>query len=91
MSLHITDEAMTSTTTSHTARRTTGTTTWAVSWLGDRQLTRNQATTAMTLAEFVAAGVTSPAHRHWPHVKNWAAELGLSGQVAVQLAAEVSR
>lgn len=88
MSLRITDAHMTSSVTGHTADRKTGTTTWSVSWLGDRQLTRNQATTAMTLAEFVAAGVVSPAHKHWPHMKTWAAELGLTADNAVYLIKE---
>lgn len=83
MSLCITDALMTSSVTSHTARRTTGTTTWSVSWLGDRQLTRNEATTAMTLAEFVAAGVVSPSHKQWPAMKTWAAELGLTANDAI--------
>lgn len=92
MSLRITDQAITSTVTGHTARRGDGGQ-WVVSWLPAPALPldRNAAITAMTLAEFVAAGAGNPAHRHWPHVRNWAAELGLSGEVAAQLAAEACR
>ncbi|MGH3876045.1 MAG: hypothetical protein ACRDSK_03310 [Actinophytocola sp.] len=56
---------------------------WRVSWLPGRTVSRNQATTALVLAEFVTAGATRPAHRHWPHVQGWAAELDLTGAEAV--------
>jgi hypothetical protein len=57
--------------------------TWCVSWLPGRELSRNQAITAMTLAEFVAGGVTSPEHRKWTVMHGWAAELGLTAPDAV--------
>jgi hypothetical protein len=89
VSLRIDDALMSSSVTGHTARMTTGTT-WSVSWLGDRQLTRNQAITALTLAELVAAGVIGPAHKQWPHIKTFAAELDLTGDDAVYLIREHS-
>ena len=49
---------------------------------------RNQAITALTLAELVAAGVCNPAHKQWPHVQNFAAELGLTADNAVYLVKE---
>lgn len=50
-----TDGAMTSGITRHTAERIAGDgDTWVVSWLSGRRLSRNQATTAMVLAEYVA-------------------------------------
>jgi hypothetical protein len=61
--------------------------TWAVSWLPDRTLDRNQAITAMTVAEVVATNelwCTSP---WWPFLDVWAAELGLTGPNAVVRAA----
>jgi hypothetical protein len=44
---------------------------WVVSWLPERLLTRNEAITAMTLAERVTAGQVDG------QVDSWAAELGL--------------
>nr|WP_042198356.1 hypothetical protein [Kibdelosporangium sp. MJ126-NF4]CEL23346.1 hypothetical protein [Kibdelosporangium sp. MJ126-NF4]CTQ94508.1 hypothetical protein [Kibdelosporangium sp. MJ126-NF4] len=83
MSLRITDTAMTSTATEHTARLVDAELgLWTVTWLGDRyQLGRNQAISAMTLAEAVAGGV-SPSSPEWPHVVGWANELGLAAQWA---------
>lgn len=56
---------------------------WRVSWLTDRTVSYNQATTALVLAQFVTAGVTGPGHRYWAHVVGWAAELGLTAAEAV--------
>ena len=56
---------------------------WRVSWLPGRTVSHNQATTALVLALHVTAGATSPAHRHWPHVVGWAAELDLTAEQAV--------
>ena len=45
---------------------------------------RNEATSAMVLAETVAATPDlGPGHRMWPFVGSWAAELGLSADEAV--------
>lgn len=90
MSLRIEDALMTSSVTGHTARLSTDTTAWTVSWLGDRLLTRNQAITALTLAELVAAGVIGTANKRWPHIKSFAAELDLTAEDAVYLIRENS-
>ena len=59
MALTINDRTMTSDRTHHTARLAPGEQhQWEVSWLPGRRLTRNQAITAMTLAE-----ESSPADR----------------------------
>jgi len=64
--------------------------TWWVSWLPGRELSRSHAITAMTLAEAVAAmqeegrtAVVDHTHRLWPHIDQWADELGLTGPEAV--------
>jgi hypothetical protein len=59
---------------------------WVVSWLTSRLLTRSQAVTAMTLAETAARGVDS---RMWPHIRGWAAELGLVMDEALALLASL--
>lgn len=59
---------------------------WSVSWLPGRALTRNQAITAMTIAEAVKTHTDDLAHNQsqlWGHIDGWAAELGLSGPHAV--------
>ena len=58
MNIKITDQAMTSDTTPHSTHPAGNG--WAVTWLPGRVLTRNQAITAMVLAETVADGVTTP-------------------------------
>ena len=98
MALTITDEIMRSTDTRHNAcRLPTGAdpeaNVWAVSWLPGRRLTRNQAVTAMTIAETIgripaSAGPEAYSDRLWLHVDGWAAELGLSGPEAVALVSE---
>ncbi|SDJ22025.1 hypothetical protein SAMN05192558_109314 [Actinokineospora alba] len=55
---------------------------WVVSWLPHLQVTRDQAITAVTLAEVVAQGV-EPGDRLWPVIVSWASELGLTGPDAV--------
>ncbi|HZN71534.1 MAG TPA: hypothetical protein VFC00_07610 [Micromonosporaceae bacterium] len=81
MGVHIGATAMTGATTRHHAEAAPGE--WRVTWLPDRLLTRNQAVTAMVLAEAVAATTVTSEHRLWPHIDAWAAELGLSGPAAV--------
>lgn len=57
---------------------------WRVSWFPERPLGRNEATTAMVLAEVVSAiGERHQEHPRWPFIESWAAELGLSGPRAV--------
>lgn len=87
MALIITDTLMSSNTTPHTAKfhpdaAADGNGAWVVSWLpGRRLLTRNQAITALTLAE----SINNP--RMAPHMANWAAELDLDLDDALQAVA----
>ena len=81
MRLWITDRLMCSEVSAHTARVVEGG--WELSWLPGRVVSRDQAVTGMTLAQ-MAPGV-GPGSRVGPHVRVWAAELGLSGPDAVAL------
>lgn len=89
MATTITDVLMTSDQTPHTAQwsqhaAADGKGAWVVSWLPQRLLTRDQAITAMTLAEVVATQDVSTGP--WLlHVEGWAGELGLTAQQAVAL------
>jgi hypothetical protein len=67
MPVTIHDRTMTSDRTPHAARR----------------LTRNEAITAMTLAE--ACGTTAPPERNrlWPHIRGWTGELGITADHAI--------
>lgn len=61
---------------------------WAVTWLPGRDLTRNQAISAMSIAEWVGqipahAGPEGYSEKFWLHIDGWAAELGLTGADAV--------
>ena len=86
MPLTITDDLITSDGTAHTARPISGhPDAWQVTWLPGQMISRNGAVTAMVLAEAASRG-PRPGHRIWPHVCNWAAELGLSGPAALALA-----
>lgn len=89
MAITITDERMTSDQTCHKARHSPyaaadGQGAWIVSWLPLRLLDRNQAITALTLAEVVATRELPSESRWWPVVNAWAAELSLSGADAVR-------
>lgn len=81
MATTITDVLMTSDQTPHTAQwsqhaAADGKGAWVVSWLsGRRLLTRDQAITAMTLAEMVAAEDPQPTAAWWSLVEELAAEL----------------
>lgn len=82
MATTITEDSMTSDQTRHTAARTADG--WAVTWLPGRVLDRNQAVTAMTIAESVDAALDPhTTNRVWPHIGGWADELGLSDVDAV--------
>jgi hypothetical protein len=81
MNIKITDEAMTSNTTPHSAQAEGDG--WTVTWLPGRVLTRNQATTAMVLAETVAGGVSDHTDKRWLFIEGWANELGITGTDAV--------
>jgi hypothetical protein len=85
MATRITDAAMTSDQTPHSAQAAPGGG-WAVTWLPGRTLTRDQAITAMTIAEVVrthADELADPNARLWLHIDGWAAEVGLTGPEAV--------
>jgi hypothetical protein len=83
MALIITGTTMTSDRSVHTARRSPGPEQgWKVSWLPGQALDRTAATTAMVLADTAAVGLRE-GHRLWPHIQNWAAELGLTGPDAI--------
>jgi hypothetical protein len=84
MPVTIHDRTMTSDRTLHAARLTRGTQHHReVSWLPGRRLTRNEAITAMTLAE--ACSTTAPPERNrlWPHIQGWAGELGITADHAI--------
>jgi hypothetical protein len=83
MSLTITDTTMTSDQTAHTARHAPGGHGWEVSWLPGQILDRNTAITAMTLADTAAEPDLHEGHRLWPHIRGWAAELGLTAPGAI--------
>jgi hypothetical protein len=93
--LTITDSEMSSDSTRHRAAVVPGAvieggpTAWSVTWLPGRLLLRNQAITAMTIAEVAAAhdyGRADDDSKWRLHVDGWAAELGLSGPQATALA-----
>ena len=81
MNIRITDEPMISDTTPHSAR--TEGDGWTVTWLPGRVLTRNQATTAMVLAETIAGGIGNHTDKRWLFIEGWANELGITGAYAV--------
>lgn len=89
MTLTIDDDHIRSDHTMHTARPASGTRhAWEVSWLPGRLLDRNTAITAMTLADMAGPGDLHTRQRLWPHIENWAAELGLTGSDALNRAAQ---
>lgn len=80
----ITDRLMSSTSTPHTARRVQlAPERWRASWLPARVLSRNQAITAITIAELATEGLTAgglrPDSPAWPLINQLAAELDLTG------------
>lgn len=77
-----------STATRHLAWANAAETGWFVTWLGVRLVNRDQAVTAVTLAELVDAGASGPKHRDWPLLCGLAAELGITGGEAVRLVKE---
>jgi len=84
MALTINDRDMTSDQTPHAARPAPGADHhWEVSWLPGRRLTRNEAITAMVLAETAGTAGTSERDRMRPFILGWADELGLTASQAV--------
>ena len=88
MQLTITDTYMRGTGTRHSAKRTDGGNGWEVTWLPGRVLTRNQAITAMTIADIVATCDMMSDSPMWPFIDSWAGELGMSGPQAVSWSSE---
>jgi len=92
MALTILDDSMSSDRSPHTARRAPYMPSlWEVSWLPGRYLGRNEAITAMVLADTTASGDVHPGDRLWPHVRGWAAELRLTTSDAVTKTANPPR
>ena len=84
MTLTINDTTITSDRTPHAARLASGEQRhWEVSWLPGRRVTRNEAITAMTLAEASNPAEARDRNRRWPHIRGWAAELGITADQAV--------
>lgn len=92
-SINIYDTEITSNTTTHTAtaRPLPGQpATWTVTWLLGRVLTRNEAITAMTIAETTAtpADPRNAAEDRRLNLESWAAELGLSADEVTEMSSE---
>jgi hypothetical protein len=84
MTLTINDTTMTSDQSPHTARQAPGRPHhWEVTWLPGQTLDRNTTITAMILADTAAQSDLHEGHRLWPHIQNWAAELGLAAPDAI--------
>jgi hypothetical protein len=81
VSIILSEALMHSDSTPHAARRQ-GDGTWRVTWLPDRTLSRDQALTAMKLAELIDAGLER-GNRHWPSIDSLAAELGMFSPAAI--------
>jgi hypothetical protein len=64
---------------------------WEVSWLPGRELTRNQAITAMVLTDYVEHQPPEPESPRWTCVEGWADELRLTGRDAVDKIRGASR
>jgi hypothetical protein len=91
-STKITGTEMRSDATPHTATAWPvpgGPTLWSVTWLPGRALTRDQAITAMTIAETVTAhpDPQNSTDGRRLNLESWAAELGLSADEAAEMAA----
>ena len=86
MALTVTDRLVRSPDTRHTASRHRDT--WHVSWLPGVSLTHAQAISAMLIAQAAGRGVGLSDDPLWPHIEEWAGELGMSGAAAVARASE---
>ena len=85
MALTIRHDGVTSDSTRHTARPAPGAVhAWEVSWLPGRHLSRDEAITAMVLADVTDRQSVPEEHWAWPHVEGWAATLGLTGPEALE-------
>jgi hypothetical protein len=89
MAIEITDKIMRSGQNRHTATylgSADGWESWEVTWLPARILSRDQAISAMQIAEDAAHGLEPD--RMWRFVASWAEELGVAGPDAVALVSE---
>jgi hypothetical protein len=82
MAIKIDDTEMASDATQHTACQTPSGA-WRVTWLPGFDLNRNEAITAMVLADHVGNQAITTQDRIWPFVEGWAAELGMSPEAAL--------
>jgi hypothetical protein len=87
MTTTITDRMIRSTDTPHTASVRPDTY-WTVTWLPKTVLTRNQALTAITLAETIATQPCEPGNPVRDAIDTWAAELGMTTTEAITLATQ---
>lgn len=85
MTLTVTANRITSTTTGHAARQTCNLLLWEVTWLPDRVVKLDQAVTALVLAEHVTRGAVAPDHQRWPLVARCAEALELTPADAIEL------
>ena len=87
MGIKIDNNSMRSDETAHTATHAQGggiaRDVWRVSWLPGHLLTRNEAITAMTLAEAIDGTAVTTEDKIWPHITGWAAELGMGPEAAI--------
>ena len=90
MAIELTENSMTSDRSTHTAElRPTpeadhGPATWRVSWCPDQALGRNEAITAMVLADVIGKDEPDLSDHNRLFVGGWAAELGMSADEAVR-------
>ena len=84
MGLAFTDDSISGDRTRLTARLISGhPQAWEVSWLPGQLLDRNNAITAMILADVAGSRAPQAGDRLWPHIQGWAAELGLTAPDAL--------
>jgi hypothetical protein len=84
MALTILPDAITSDRTLHVAvPATDGRHLWEVSWLPGRRVSRDNAITAMVLADHASFGDMDAVHWLWPHFEGWASELALTAPEAL--------
>jgi hypothetical protein len=84
MALNIQPDGITSDHTVHSALPATDARhLWEVSWLPGRRVSRNNAITAMVIADLASPGHIDTGHWLWLHIERWAAELALTGPEAL--------
>ena len=92
MALNIQPDGITSDRTLHTALPATDARhPWEVSWLPGRRVSRDNAITAMVLADLASPGEMDAGHWLWPHFQGLAAQLGLTAPEALAHIADPPR